>query len=467
MWWLSGIFREVRLLARPAGGIDDHFVHAGYDHETGAGTLGSTPACRPGSPCPSWGWTRPRGRRSDPGRRALVGRVAPAVRRPAGLGGERVALRIGFRTVAVAGGVLTVNGRRVLFRGVNRHEFHPDRGRAVAEDDMLADVLLMKRHNLNAVRTSHYPPTRGSWSCATSTWAVRGRRVRPGDPRVRAGRLAGQPGRRPPLARRPGGPDGAHGRAGQEPSQRDHVVARQREAAPAATWPPWPPGPARDPSRPCTTRATGHARTSTSTAACTRPTPRSTPSAAARRRWTARLDARRRAMPFILCEYGHAMGNGPGGLWEYQELFERHPRCRGGFVWEWIDHGLRARTADGREFFAYGGDFGDPSTTATSSPTGCCSPTDPVGPGRAQEGGRAGPHHPRPAGGIRVANLHEVLRPVPPVVRVAPGGGGRRGRLRPPAGPRSTPGRPPPSPPAPPRHHPRDVADRPRRPGHR
>ena len=62
------------------------------------------------------------------------------------------------RTVAVADGVLTVNGRRVLFRGANRHEFHPDRGRAVPEEVMLADVLLMKRHNLNAVRTSHYPP---------------------------------------------------------------------------------------------------------------------------------------------------------------------------------------------------------------------------------------------------------------------------------------------------------------------
>ena len=58
------------------------------------------------------------------------------------------------------------------------------------------------------------------------------------------------------------------------------------------------------------------------------------------------LDARRRReLPFILCEYAHAMGNGPGGLSDYQELFERHPRCQGGFVWEWIDHGLRQRTA--------------------------------------------------------------------------------------------------------------------------
>ncbi len=72
------------------------------------------------------------------------------------------------------------------------------------------------------------------------------------------------------------------------------------------------------------------------------------------------LDAHRRSIPFMECEYAHAMGNGPGGLTEYQDLFERYPRVAGGFVWEWIDHGIRQRTADGREFFAYGGDFGEP-----------------------------------------------------------------------------------------------------------
>ncbi len=70
-------------------------------------------------------------------------------------------------------------------------------------------------------------------------------------------------------------------------------------------------------------------------------------------------DRRRRAMPFLLCEYAHAMGNGPGGLSEYQHLFETYERCQGGFVWEWIDHGLRRRTADGTAYFAYGGDFGE------------------------------------------------------------------------------------------------------------
>ena len=63
--------------------------------------------------------------------------------------------------------------------------------------------------------------------------------------------------------------------------------------------------------------------------------------------------------PFILCEYAHAMGNGPGGLKEYWDAFYSSRRLQGGFVWEWLDHGIRRRTPDGREFFAYGGDFGD------------------------------------------------------------------------------------------------------------
>src|SRR5690606_23390 len=66
-------------------------------------------------------------------------------------------------------------------------------------------------------------------------------------------------------------------------------------------------------------------------------------------------DARRRAMAFVQCEYAHAMGNGPGGLSEYQELYESHERLAGGFIWEWLEHGIR----DSRGRMRYGGDFGE------------------------------------------------------------------------------------------------------------
>ena len=64
-------------------------------------------------------------------------------------------------------------------------------------------------------------------------------------------------------------------------------------------------------------------------------------------------------MPFVLCEYVHAMGNGPGGMSEYQELFHRYPRLMGGFVWEWLEHGITRTGPDGQEHFVYGGDFGE------------------------------------------------------------------------------------------------------------
>jgi beta-galactosidase len=124
-----------------------------------------------------------------------------------------------------------------------------------------------------------------------------------------------------------------------------------------------------------------------------------------------RLDARRRAMPLILCEYAHAMGNGPGGLWEYQELFEHHPRCQGGFVWEWIDHGLRAHTGDGREFFAYGGDFGEPLHDGNFVADGLLFPDRTPSPGLHELKKVVEPVRitADPAGGIRVANLHDVV----------------------------------------------------------
>ena len=71
------------------------------------------------------------------------------------------------------------------------------------------------------------------------------------------------------------------------------------------------------------------------------------------------MPLRVRSKPFLLCEYAHAMGNGPGGLDLYDELTERYPRLHGGFIWEWRDHGLLTQTPDGTEFYGYGGDFGE------------------------------------------------------------------------------------------------------------
>jgi beta-galactosidase len=411
MWWLSGIFREVVLLARPADALEDYFVHADYEPGTGAGTLrvdtdvparltvpelevdvaaGETVRMAAVEP---WSAESPR---------LYHGLLASA--------GERVPLRIGFRTVRIQDGVLTVNGRRVLFRGVNRHEFHPDFGRALPEDTMLQDVLLMKQHNINAVRTSHYPPhprflelcdeyglyVVDECDLETHGFAHVGWRGNPADdPRWRDALVDRM---RRTVERDKNRPSVVVWSLGNE-------SGTGRNLAAMAAW-----ARGRDPSRPL--HYEGDRSCADVDVYSRMYATHAEVDLVGRREEEpladAELDARRRRMPFVLCEYAHAMGNGPGGLWEYQELSEQHARCQGGFVWEWIDHGLRQRAEDGRDFFAYGGDFGEPLHDGNFVADGLLFPDRTASPGLLEykkviEPVRIEPH---PGGGIRVTNLH-------------------------------------------------------------
>ncbi|MDX6313977.1 MAG: beta-galactosidase [Streptomyces sp.] len=365
MWWLSGIFRPVALVSRPHGGLADFFVHADYDHLTGRGTLSVDTA---GSPArltvPELGLTD-----ADPaGPHTLSGVVSWSAEQPKlyegelVTDGERVPLRIGFRRIEVEDGRILANGRPLLFCGVNRHEWHPETGRTLSHEDMLADVLLMKRHNVNAVRTSHYPPDSafldlcdeyGLWvvdECDLEThgFGLAGWTGNPSDdPRWREAYLDRM---RRMVERDKNHPSVVMWSLGNEAGHGSNLEAM-------AEW-----AKSRDPDRLIHYEGDDNCRYTDVYSlmyvdhdglgvigrgheAVTRDPV---------------LDARRRAMPFILCEYAHAMGNGPGGLREYQDLFESYPRLHGGFVWEWIDHGIRRQTPDGREHFAYGGDFGEP-----------------------------------------------------------------------------------------------------------
>ena len=160
MWWLSGIFRDVSLLARPPDAIDDVFVHADYDHVTGAGILrvdasvGRARGDLPRSASTSSG-----------GETAVVDRVEPWSAEVPRLyecvvasAGERVVLPIGFRRGDDRG--RPAAGQRPPRPAARRQPARvlPRAGRAVTEADMRHDVELMKPHNVNAVRTSHYPP---------------------------------------------------------------------------------------------------------------------------------------------------------------------------------------------------------------------------------------------------------------------------------------------------------------------
>ena len=350
-WWLPGIFRDVTLLHRPPGSALDFFVHASYDHLEGTGTLRvdsdvdgrvTVPeldidvATGESVTVPVRPWTAETPRLYD-------GTLVTE--------GERVPLRIGFRTVVLADGLIKVNGTAVLFKGVNRHEWHPETGRALDLETMREDVLLMKRHNINAVRTSHYPPhpafldlcdEYGLWvvdECDLEThgFTEQAWRDNPVDddrwtPALldRASRMVERDKNHPSIVIWSLGNEAGTGRGLTAMAEWIRGRDRSRLIHYEGDWN------CRDTDMYSRMYA-DHAEVE---------------------RIGKGLDggpARRRQLPFIQCEYGHAMGNGPGGLADYQRIFEAHDRIQGGFIWEWIDHGVK----DERFGFAYGGDFGE------------------------------------------------------------------------------------------------------------
>ncbi|GFZ48436.1 hypothetical protein JCM24511_06184 [Saitozyma sp. JCM 24511] len=360
-WWMPGIFRDVTLLHRPPRSVIDFFVHASYDHINGKGTL--RVECEPGGEVtiPALGINTQTGVEITVPVQPWSAEIPTLYDGVLKTAGERVPLHIGFRSVKIEDGIITVNGRRVLFKGVNRHEFHPERGRALDRTTMLDDVILMKQHNINAVRCSHYPPhphflelcdRYGLWvvdECDNEThgFDLVGWRNNPTDDPAYGAALLNRVQRM--LERDKNHPSIVMWSMGNE-------AGSGRNIGVMADW-----VRTRDSSRPLLYEhdwscryVDVYSRMYADHAEVERIGQRQEEPLA-----DPNLDARRRAMPFIQVEYGHAMGNGPGGLLEYRELYEKYPRCQGGFVWEWIDHGLARKTPDGETYYVYGGDFGE------------------------------------------------------------------------------------------------------------
>ena len=256
---------------------------------------------------------------------------------------------VGFRQVEVRNSRVCVNGVPILVRGVNRHDTHPDLGHAVSLDSMIQDITLMKQHNINAVRTSHYPND-ARWYDLCDRYGLYV--IDEADLETHGfghtgnvSQLSADPAWEPAYldrARQMVERDKNHpcviiwslgNESGYGPNH-DAMAAWIREA---------------DPTRLIHYEAAGESPT-VDVVSVMYPTVESLI------KQGRRTDDPR---PFFMCEYAHAMGNGPGNLKEYWEAIRSHPRLLGGCIWEWVDHGIRQRTASGEEWFAYGGDFGD------------------------------------------------------------------------------------------------------------
>ena len=277
---------------------------------------------------------------------------------------EVVTTRVGFRRVEVADRALRINGEAVLIRGVNRHDHDERRGKAVTREGMLADVMLMKQFNFNAVRTAHYPNDPYFYELCdehglyvvdeanveshamhqalskdpTYEHAILDRILRMvrrdrNHPSVIIWSLGNESGYAPIH-------EAAHAHLRHldptRPVQYEGAIGARRMQlafsggdAEAGYYEQDLASDIVAPMYPEIDEIVRWAKTSS--------------------------DSR----PLIMCEYSHAMGNSNGSLADYWKAIEETPGLQGGFIWDWIDQGLRREGAEGRVDWAYGGDFGD------------------------------------------------------------------------------------------------------------
>ena len=263
---------------------------------------------------------------------------------------QHTAHRVGFRRVEVRGRELLINGRAVLIRGVNRHEHDDRRGKALTLESMLADIRLMKQHNFNAVRTSHYPNDE-RWYDLCDEYGLYVWDEANLETHALYNRLCHDPEWRPAFLER-----GA--RMGERDKNHPSVVVwslgnESGYGANHDAMAGWIRG--YDPSRPIhyegAIAADWHGGRLASDIVC--------PMYPSIDRLVDYARDPRADRPLIMCEYAHAMGNSVGNLKEYWDAIEAYPGLQGGFIWDWVDQGLMKTDADGRPYWAYGGDFGD------------------------------------------------------------------------------------------------------------
>jgi beta-galactosidase len=271
---------------------------------------------------------------------------------PGGRVVESTSVRVGFRRVEVKARELLINGRPVLIRGVNRHDFHPETGRVLGDDDLRADAVLMKQLGFNAVRTSHYPndPRWLDVCDELGLYVIDEANVESHatiftlchDPRYlpafveRGARMVRRDKCHPSVILWSLGNESGHG------ANQEAMAGWIR---------------AYDPSRPLHYEAAimfdlTKGRTVTDVVCPMYPTIERIVA------W-AENPVPGDERPLIMCEFSHAMGNSNGSLADYWDAIESHHGLQGGFIWEWWDHGLRQVLADGTVRSAYGGDFGD------------------------------------------------------------------------------------------------------------
>ncbi len=255
--------------------------------------------------------------------------------------------RFGFRDVKIKNGQLLVNGIPVLIKGVNRHEHDDVTGHYVTRESMIRDIQLMKNHNINTVRTCHYPDD-PQWYELCDQYGI----YLIDEANIEAHGMGYRPEN--VLANRPEWKE-AHLDRVRRMVERDKnhpsviIWSLGNEAGDGTAFEAcsdWIHH--RDPSRPVHYERAGR-----------QPHVDIVSPMYAGIGYLEKYASQPQDRPLILCEYAHAMGNSVGNLQDYWDVIEKYDQLQGGSIWDWVDQGILKKTEDGREYWGYGGDFGD------------------------------------------------------------------------------------------------------------
>lgn len=272
---------------------------------------------------------------------------------------ELIPQRVGFRRFAIEDGIMKLNGKRIVFKGVDRHEFSSRRGRVPNHDELLRDIVTMKRNNINAIRTSHYPndsalyalcdeyglylidecnmETHGMWDMVgRGVWSIE--KALPGDRQEwkdllldRVNSMYQRDKNHPSIIIWSCGNESFGGSVIYEMSRLFHALDDTRLVHYEGV---------------CNDRRYNDTSDMES---------RMYPSAA----YVKDFLQKDRSKPYLLCEYTHAMGNSCGGMHKYTDLTDEEPLFQGGFIWDYIDQSIYHKDRYGKEVLGYGGDFDD------------------------------------------------------------------------------------------------------------
>lgn len=296
--------------------------------------------------------------------------------------------RVGFRVVELKNGLITVNGQPILLRGVNRHDHHPILGRAVPLSFIKQDLLLMKKHNINSLRCSHYPShpklydlcdELGLWVMDEADLECHGFYDAVARPMDIPESMDYEERKKLTFSK-------AAKYTSDNPSWKkayldrmEQLLHRDKNHASIIIWSlgneafygsnhkaMYDYAKSIDPGR--LVHYEGDAQASSADMySYMYPSPETLIKHATRNG----IKNGKFEKPIVLCEYAHAMGNGPGALEEYQQVFRDYPRVQGGFIWEWANHGLWKEEGD-MAFYAYGGDFDDTPNDGIFCMDGLC-----------------------------------------------------------------------------------------------